>query len=484
MPFEKDGRGVMSTWRSKWHGLVLMAAVTAPAVAGAAPAGPAETLLYLFTGGSDGAVPDDSVILGRGGVLYGTTSAGGETTGVCAFLNGCGVVFELTPPADGEAAWTETVLYAFGGGTDGAAPLSSVVLDADGALYGTTVYGGPPGTGPCSSPGCGVVFKLAPPAAGRTAWTETVLYGFKGGSDGALPQAGVILGPGGALYGTTTSGGDTLSSCGSGGCGTVFRLTPPAKGKTAWTETVLYAFKGGTDGTQPRANVILGPGGVLYGTTTSGGDTLGSCGSSGCGTVFRLTPPAKGKTAWTETVLHGFPGGKDGSGLVGGVILGPGGALYGTTSGGGRTTGICSLTACGVVFKLTPRGKAAWTETVLHRFTVKDGGYPQSSLVLDTGGALYGTTFNGGVRTGVCAPCGVVFKLTPPAAGKGAWTETVLHRFTGGSQDGANPQGGVILGADGVLYGTTTIGGDAANCSGYGCGVVFQFDTAAPVSRE
>jgi uncharacterized repeat protein (TIGR03803 family) len=129
-------------------------------------------------------------------------------------------VFKLSPPAAGETQWTETVLYFFrGGNNDGAFPLGDLIMDPNGVLDGTTFYGPGVATGPG-----GTVFKLSPPAAGETQWTETVLYSFRGGNnDGAGPRGGVIMDPNGVLYGTTTGGGNPACP---GGCGTVFKLVP------------------------------------------------------------------------------------------------------------------------------------------------------------------------------------------------------------------------------------------------------------------
>jgi uncharacterized repeat protein (TIGR03803 family) len=193
----------------------------------------------------------------------------------------------------------------------------------------------------------GTVFKLTPPAKGQTAWTETVLYHFTGGSDGSLPYAGLIADNSGALYGETQQGGSGCPQV--NGCGTVFKLTPSAKGQTAWTETVLYRFTGGSDGATPRAGLIADKQGVLYGTTTVGGGQSPCLRRSavGCGTVFKLTPPAKGQTTWTETVLYRFKGAtSDGSVPFGGLIADNSGALYSTTGVGGTAS-------LGTVFKLT-----------------------------------------------------------------------------------------------------------------------------------
>ena len=334
---------------------------------GSAVAEPAETVLYSFTGGSDGAGPIAGLIADNQGALYGTTQNGGTGNGGSGF----GTVFKLTPPTKGQTAWTETVLYRFTGGSDGGDVFAGLIADKEGALYGTTQG---------LAPSYGTVFKLMPPAKGQTAWTETVLHGFTGGSDGAAPRANLIADNQGALYGTTLGGG-------TAGNGTVFKLTPTTKGQTAWTETVLYSFGSsstGSDGLDPEAGLIFDKEGALYGTTSEGG-------TGNAGTVFKLTPPTKGQTAWTPTVLYNF----------------------------------CSQPSC------------------------SDGYEPRAALIFDKEGALYGTTEFGGTDNN-----GIVFKLIPPAKGQTVWTPTVLHSFVGG--DGANPIfGGLIFDKQGALYGTT-----------------------------
>jgi uncharacterized repeat protein (TIGR03803 family) len=279
-------------------------------------------VLYSFKGHPDAGGPSASLIADKEGAFYGT--AGGGSRG-CPdrFGNsqGCGTVFKLTPPARGQTAWTESVLYNFkGGASDGVGP-TGVIADK-GALYGTTVYGG----SDVNTIGVGTVFKLTPPAKGQTAWTETVLYSFKGGtSDGANP-GGLIIDNEGALYGPTYYGGSSVNTIGNG---TVFKLTLPAKGQTAWTETVLYSFKGGpSDGGNPSAGLITDKDGALYGPTVLGG-------TSGFGTVFKLTPAGKGRTAWTESVLYSFGGDASDGRLPQAGLVGNEGTLYGTTNSGG-----------------------------------------------------------------------------------------------------------------------------------------------------
>ncbi|HSZ74946.1 MAG TPA: choice-of-anchor tandem repeat GloVer-containing protein, partial [Rhizomicrobium sp.] len=265
-------------------------------------------IIYMFKGGNDGAAPEAGLIADSAGNLYGTTMEGGgaECSGY-----GCGTVFRLSPDN------TETVLYAFRGGSDGALPMADLVRDAAGNLYGTTYEGG--GNGCQQGLGCGTVFKLAPDG------TETILYSFKGGgSDGAYPEAGVVQDSVGNLYGTTVSGG--LICVYNQNCGTVFKIAPDG------TETVLHFFRGESngklDGAFPEADLIIDKTGNLYGTTTEGG--LGAPG--GAGTVFRVT--LKG----TEKIIYYFGKGSffDSAEPNAGLVSDKTGNLYGTTISGGQ----------------------------------------------------------------------------------------------------------------------------------------------------
>jgi uncharacterized repeat protein (TIGR03803 family) len=358
-----------------------------------------ETVLYRFclqAGCTDGSAPVAGLIMDKAGNLYGTTSAGGDSSG-CS--TGCGTVFELTPNA-AKTKWTETVLYSFcpqAGCIDGAVPVASLIMDASGNLYGTTEAGG---SSPCPFGGCGTVFELTPNAA---KWAEKVLYNFcaqPGCADGSGPVAGLIM-HAGHLYGTTVEGGANCQTNDRPGCGTVFELTHNTA-KAKWTEAVLHSFCAQTDcidGAFPEAGLIMmDPSGKLYGTTEGG-------------TVFALTPgPAK--TAWTETVLYSFcaqTACADGSEPVAGLIMGTAGNLYGTTRQGGHTAG-----CCGTVFELTPNAaKTKWTQKVLYDFgSQPDGDGPVAGLIRDTAGNLYGTTVAGGAKCQLFSlGCGTVFEL-------------------------------------------------------------------------
>lgn len=331
----------------------------------------------------------------------------------------------LSAPAG--AAARETVLYNFGiRAGDGHGPVGPLIADESGALYGTTDSGGDTNRG--------TVFMLTPPSITGGVWTEKLLHVFAG-ADGTSPFAGLVADRRGALYGTTAGGGDANA-------GTVFRLTPPAIAGGAWTETVLHNFVV-ADGRAPFAGLIMDRSGALYGTTFGGG-------AANLGTVFRLTPPTVPGGAWTETILHSFTG-ADGTNPAAGLIMDGTGALYGTTGGGGGGNA-----GFGTVFKLAPPTSpgGAWTETVLHSFTGVDGDFPLAGLIMDERGALFGTTYYGGEIN-----FGTVFRLTPPSNPGSAWTETVLHSFTG--IDGESPAAGLITDHRGALYGATMFGGAA-----------------------
>jgi uncharacterized repeat protein (TIGR03803 family) len=414
-----------------------------------------EQVLYAFQGGTDGAFPSGPLISDSSGNLYGTTGGGSG--------NGSGTVFELR--SSGSGGWTETVLYSFQGGSDGAAPNSPLIFDQAGNLYGTTFGGG--------AYQQGTVFKLSPNGSGG--WTESILYSFGAyTSDGLQPDGGLIFDQSGNLYGTTSGGGPNICSRYSN-CGTVFQLSPNGSG--GWTETLLYSFQGGSDGGQPNSPLIFDRAGNLYGTTTYGGGTpcVDFNVGSGCGTAFELSPNGRG--GWTETIVYAFQGNSDGTFPSAGLIFDQSGNLYGTTSLGGDNITECTAYppgGCGTVFELSPKGGGGWTETVLYAFQAgSDGWVPLAELTFDQAGNLYSTTRLGGLTQCDGYSCGTVFELSPN--GSGGWTETILHSFQ--CSDGANPGTAVILDHAGNVYGTTS-GGGPAGCTGNGWGVVFE------VSRE
>jgi len=273
----------------------------------AAPGGEwAERILYIFGGAPDGSVPNDSLVFGQSGELFGTTYAGGTSN--------LGSVFELAPPAAPGAKWTETVLYSFGTRSgDGFNPMSGPIKDKNGNLYGTNQ-----GDGVTTF---GTVYEISPPAS-RGAWTETLVFSAFSSATGYLPTGPVSIDREGNLYGTAYSGGSCVGE-GSSGCGTVFELTPPTSPGGAWNETVLYYFTGlNGDGANPEAGVVIGADGTLYGTTLFGG-------TGDYGTVFWLAPPTSAGGAWAETVVP-LPASTGGS-PAGGLSFGSGGVLYGNT---------------------------------------------------------------------------------------------------------------------------------------------------------
>jgi uncharacterized repeat protein (TIGR03803 family) len=440
--------------------------------------------IYSFHGGSDGSYPASRLVFDSSGNLYGTTQFQG---GSGCNGQGCGTVFELKPSNGG---WKETVLYTFQGGNgDGGNPISGLILDPSGNLYGVTQTGG---TGYCRNYSCGVVFELTSQSGG---WVESVLadfggehasgellrdpagnlYGtaitdglakgrvfelsysggqwksstvhlFSGRSDGRYPVGGVIF-ESGNLYGALAQGPGGFG-------GAVFELTPTSNG---WSETLLYHFKGGRDGLNPQASVTFDSAGNLFGTTYQGGG-IDSC-SLGCGAAFELK--SKGGGQWTESLIHSFSDVNDGANPLSPLTFDANGNLFGTTTYGGN--------GGGTVFKLTSKG-GKWKFDRLYSFKIynfkrgeTDGQYPTGGLVADGAGNLYGATTAGGSADG-----GTVFKVTRKSGG--GWKESILHNFCSQGYDGCYPYAGLIIDPAGNLYGTTVAGG------AYGGGTVFRVD--------
>ncbi len=349
------------------------------------------------------------VVRDTAGNIYGTTLEGGNTGGACGQF-GCGTVYKV------DSTGTLTVLYKFTGGSDGQSPLTGLVLDTLGNLYGSSSAG---------------TFKL------DTSATLTLLH--SGG-----PSSELVLDAAGNLYGVQSFGGFTGSPCGNGGCGIVFKID------TTNTYSVLYSFSGQPDGAYPGAGLVLDTAGNIYGTTKSGGAT-------NHGTVFKLDTSNK------ETVVYSFTGAPDGDTPEAALTLDAAGNLYGTTYSGGLLQ--CWEPAqtmppsnkpidCGVVFKVDTAG----TETVLHSFTgIPDGALPQGGLVLDSAGNLYGTTSEGGsngffgceiLKPALSTGCGSVFKIDSTG------TLSVLYSFSG-NVDGGYPGAGLALDGAVNLYGTS-----------------------------
>ncbi len=413
------------------------AGLVGAAVASAAVAGtPALTVLWNFSNpthilpGADpsllvadantGAHPYGALIAAPNGGFYGTTMVGGAPSLACP--SGCGTVFELVPPSGNQTQWTESVLWTFSG-ADGNNPYAGVVADKSGALYGTTEYGG--------KANAGAVFKLTPPAPGQSQWSESTLWNFSGGADGGRPFDVLHRDSSGALYGTTYQGG--LFNL-----GTVFKLTRQKSGRRNWTESVVWSFTGGAnDGMYPIGGVVGDANGSLYGTTAAS--------INGFGIAFELTPPAAGTTQWTESPIYSWTDETWGAHPLSTLTFGKDGALYGSTARGGYWLG-------GVVFKLASGTSGRlWTLTKL--WDLPQDAYPHGSLIADQSGAVYGTADQGGPTR-----FGLIFKLTPPPAGQTQWTASTLWNFTGGA-GGYYPNAGLALDSTGALYSTTINGG-------------------------
>jgi uncharacterized repeat protein (TIGR03803 family) len=425
--------------------LALSLAATAIAPSAGLPSG-GERILYAFAqqGAGDGAGPLSGVVARAAGALYGTTTFGGAYS--------AGTVFKLAPSQGG--GYKEHVLYSFGRRGDGATPAGGLAIGASGDLYAVTIVGG--------AANAGTVVKLTPSGAG---YRERVIYSFANGSDGGQPLGTPVIDRAGNVYGVTQFGGSNSGECHAvGGCGVVFKLSPS---RGAYGESAIYAFPGGAGGILPQAGLTRDASGALYGTTYGGGD-FSSC-PSGCGLVFKLAPSSKG---YSESVLHVFHGGADGSTPYSALTVDEqSGKVYGTTEYGGSG---CNGT-CGTVYELKAAG-SGYDERVIYAFTGGvGGGFPQAPVLLASGGAIYGTANLGGKGCSGIG-CGLVFKLTPHGP---AYAYSVVHYFESG-KDGAEPQWTrLISDAIGALYGTTRSGG-GPNCSDGGpggtpgCGVVFR----------
>lgn len=404
---------------------------------------------------------------------------------VCLIGLSCCLFVALHP----SYAQTFTVLHSFTGGRDGASPGSGLAIDRGGNLYGNTYSGGN---------GYGVVFKLTHKSGG---WVMSPLYTFAGGSDGAHPiYAQLSIAPDGSLYGTTYLGGG-VGTCGSDGCGTVFKLRPsstiPHSVIAPWQETILYRFTNTPDGARPLTSASFGNSGSLFLGTQLGGQF-------GDGAIVELTPSG---TGWTETVVHSLQL-SEGADPIGGLTFDAAGNIFGAAEAGG----FC----CGTVFELTPSG-GGWTETTLHAFNGTDGNTTTGPLLLDRSGNLIGATVSGGSLS-----FGTIYELSPSlggwtfqtllslppdevvggpfggliqdssgnvygttvyegAFGKGSvfrlsfvngnWVYTDLYNFTGGG-DGEQPLGPLVMDGSGNLYGVAFAGASSA-CQG-GCGTVWQ----------
>jgi hypothetical protein len=449
-----------------------------------------ESVLYNFCSVSvcvDGSAPSGTLTGDRYGNFYSTAQSGG--IGACDFFCFGGAVFQLSPePAAGCPSgfnpgngWCETPIYNFCSPygynyypdcPDGVSPTSNLTLvpppshfsTAVGTLYGTT-YGGGTGTG-CSDPnGCGIAFELSevPLPSGvcpsgsnpGSGWCETVIYNFcslnSGCTDGNYPSGNLVRDSSGNLYGMVENGVFELSPNGSGwteaviystftnggglaidgsgdlygedGNQNVFKLSRNSSG--VWVPTNIHTFTGVPDGLYPSGAPVLDSAGDVYGTTANGGTGTLNC-TSGCGTVWKLTPVTKGKLAgtYTKKILHSFTTAKTGYYPGAGVTLDSSGNIYGTTATGGKYGALCPNAndvniTCGTIFELA-KTATGYTFKVLWSFDYTDGGFPFANPILDSSGNLYGTT-NGG---GASYDGGTVYKVIP--SGTATSTTTTL----------------------------------------------------------
>ena len=319
------------------------------------------------------------------------------------------------------------VVYPFGGGFDGGNAATQLVFDPQGNAYGTTVQGG--------NAGCGTVFRLHPSGSGH--WQEHVLYNFTCFFDGKNPHGGVVRDAQGNLYGTTTAGG-LSGGCTGDGCGVAFKIT------AGGTESVLHTFQGKDDGFGPGSPLVFDSAGNLYGTAPDGG-------ANKHGTIFEFKPSGG---SWQFQVIHQFTGGSGGSiGSLGSLLVGAHGALYGVTEIGGAHN-------AGIAYRLNHASGSTWSFTTIYTFKGSpDAANPYGGLI-EYGRKLYGTTYFGGA-----AGQGAVFELTPGATTYG---ERVVYSFKGGN-DGRLPTSSLLAATNGMLYGTTSMGG-GSSCD---CGTVF-----------
>jgi uncharacterized repeat protein (TIGR03803 family) len=374
------------------------------------------TTLYEFKGTPDAANPAANIIVDKSGDIFGGTQNGGGEGG--------GAVFELTPPAVGQSTWTESLAAQFskkrsgtglyggvisgrhgdlygvaghygakscgsvfevrrtdtgfkqktlwvfkGGPTDGCLPYSALNMDASGALYGISAFGG--------ASNDGTVYKVTPPVSVGAPWTETVIWSFDGGVDGTGASDQMIFDASGNLYGVSYQGGPYDD-------GVVWELTPPGGGSTTWTRTVLWSFNG-ADGAEPtRGPLVMLPSGALIGTCHLGG-------AGGRGVVFELAPPANGQTAWTESTIWAFSGGSDGGNPTSGVARTKHGELIVPTDDDN-----------GAIFELRPKAgtRSRWSKTLLWQFSGSDGSEPESPPMLLPNSVIAGTTNSGGLGYG------------------------------------------------------------------------------------
>jgi len=394
------------SWSKKYFFGILFCAATVIAL-------PAQTFTTLYTFGATDGAPQP-LVQATDGDFYGTTEFGGanDTCMEGGRTTECGTLFKIT------TGGVLTTLHSFDG-TDGFLPFGALVQATNGKFYGTTLAGGFYSS--CmliyEVSGCGTVFAFDPNSGGAGG-TLTTLHSFGNGTDGGLPNGGLVHATNGYFYGTTGY--------------SAFKMT------AAGALTTLDFIDGGTNGEFPNGGLVQAANGYLYGTAASGGSTSVNCADpggtppGGCGTVFKM---AEGGAL---TLLHSFVS-TDGGYPQAGVVQATDENFYGTTSEGGANT-TCTG-GCGTIFKITPGGKL----TTLHSLDGTDGQAP-NWLMQATDGNFYGTTSQGGTNNDGTV---FVFKLNPRGTGGKL---TTLHSFDG--TDGVFPSG-LFQATNGILYGTT-----------------------------
>jgi uncharacterized repeat protein (TIGR03803 family) len=372
---------------------------------------------------ANGAQPNQSLLQGLDGNLYGTTPQGGA--------NSAGTVFKITP------AGTLITLYSFcaqANCADGKSPAAPLMLASNGNFYGTTIAGG--------TNSSGTVFEIT--NAGKL----TTLYNFcsqANCSDGFFPEAGLLQATDGNLYGTTNGGG-------ANGYGTIFEITPSGK-----LTAVYNVCNQNNCGEFPEAGLVQTSNGNFYGLTPLGGE-------NGWGTVFEVTPNG------TLTILYSFEDHFDGGNPRTGLMQAANGLLYGSDLIGGATHNAYCETGCGTIFQVTPGGQVSTVYSFCSKSNCADGIGPFGGLIQATDGNFYGTTTAGGTYPAICeGGCGTAFELTP------AGQLTTLYNFCSQSHcfDGSGPYPALVQSTNGTFYGTTYFGGTGNACSG-GCGTVFS----------
>jgi uncharacterized repeat protein (TIGR03803 family) len=409
-----------------------------------------EITIFDFNGNNG--ISPTGVVFDAQGNLYSSTLEGGQMGG--------GTIIRLSPPALGTTKWIGSVIYDLrednlfsGAYSNVEAPFA---MDQAGNIYDAT-----DSTGRNQA---GSVFMLTVPPVGQRKWPLKTLHAFGPrighGIGHALnsPTGNVVVDAVGNVYGTAQGGAP--------GLGAVFELTRPTDGSAPWSITTIYLFPG-SNGTAayPSSGVIFDAQGNLYGEASNTSGVVGG----GAGVVFKLTPPTGSGTNWTAMTLYTFTGSPDGEAPIGGLIFDSAGNLYGTTSAGGSANK-------GTVFELSPpaAGNANWSETILYSFTgvANNGNSPDTGVVMNKAGALFGSAAGGVLSHGV------VFQLTPPATGQTTWTEKVIYAFISPfGRAGTGPSGPLAIDGTGNLYGAAGTGGTGDCTSGgnfLGCGTVFE----------